>query len=150
MGDKMEKIEKVKRGGFLRGMLDGWRSSVGSQGGSPSHSTGSGSFSGSRGDNSVDIDERLRPTNFDLLQVSFTVFCQLRLERAFSRLPPLYQRSCHTNDYRAILRSTSLYSSLFFALAWVLHEVLRRARESSERKYCKRGRCSGKGCVRPR
>lgn len=47
-------------------MLDGWRSSVGSQGGSPSHSAGT-SFSGSRGDS--DVDERLRPSNFELLQL---------------------------------------------------------------------------------
>jgi len=65
MGDK---LEKVKRGGFLRGMLDGWRSSVGSQGGSPSHSTAGQSFSGSRGEG--EIDERLRPSNFDVLQIS--------------------------------------------------------------------------------
>ena len=53
-----------KKGGFLRGIVDNFRSSVSS----------GGVHSGSKGVDILEIDEPLRPTDFELTQVCSLLF----------------------------------------------------------------------------
>lgn len=70
-------MDKMKRGGFFRGMLDNWRyssSSMGSQSGSAHHSSRDDSKSTSKSDSPLaDFEDNLRSEHFLLSEVSQSI-----------------------------------------------------------------------------